>query len=1554
MKKIFEAFPNLSVSDEIFAIFKSVEVEKIVSSADFAYIKIYICSEHLIHKRYIYDMERLIKDKIFAYKNVRIVIIEKYRLSAAYTPENLYEAYKDSILSEIRNYKIVEYSILKNADIQFYGDLNKNPVMEISIEKNPLNLSAANDLITVLEKIFNDRCGIKCTVVPRYTEYKKPVYDEVYAAAGKFAGDDKAYMQAGGFAGDTGGYAQAGSFGENTGKYAQSGGSKGEIKSFIETNPEYITVDNPEYSFIEQTGSVNSVKKDESDACSQLRKQQYIKSSVKTTKGGESDDYMYTQKKANRNKPGTFKKTSSPDVLYGRDFEDKFIQLADLMGAAGDVIIKGKIISAEERTIKKTGSILYIFSISDFTDSISVKVFTDEESIVQIRKAAAPGTFIKLYGAATIDKYDGELVIGSVKGIKSCEPFGAAGSKRIDLAQRKRVELHCHTKMSEFDGIASAKEIIQHVYDWGMEAVAITDHCNVQAFTEAYHSIDKKKMEKPPKIIYGMEGCLADDLKGLVENPGEYTLDDNFVVFDIETTGFSPHNDRIIEIGAVRIEKGVITSRFSSFVNPGRPIPYRIEELTGINDSMVLDAPDIDSVLPKFLEFCADSAAVAHNASFDTSFIRENAKRQGLVYEPAIIDTVAFARLLLPQLGRFKLDTVCKALDISLENHHRAVDDAQATAYVWLKFMDMMRKRDINRLKDISELSKTNADMVKKMNLSHVSLLAKNDIGRINLYRLVSLSSIEYFNKKPRIPKSLLVKYREGLLIGSACSSGELFNAIMRGASDDELARIVEFYDYLEIQPAVNYAYLLEEERNTLKSIQDIININKKIVALGQAYKKTVVATGDVHFINPEDEVYRRIIMFGKDIKGADKQPPLYFRTTDEMLSEFEYLGSEKAYEVVVKNTNLIADMVEYINPVRPDKCPPVIENSDEMLRNACYEKAYEQYGKNLPDIVRSRLEKELNSIISNGFAVMYIIAKKLVEKSNEEGYLVGSRGSVGSSFAAYTSGITEVNPLPAHYYCECKYVDFDSPEVKAYVGMAGCDMPDRYCPKCGKMLKKDGFDIPFETFLGFKGDKEPDIDLNFSGEYQPHAHEYTEELFGKGFTFRAGTVGTLAGKTAFGYVKNYFAEHGERKNKAEIGRLSLGCVGVKRTTGQHPGGIIVLPHGEEIDTFTPVQKPANDMNSRTITTHFDYHAIDHNLLKLDILGHQDPTMIRMLQDLTGIDPVKDIPLDSKETMSLFKDTSALNIKPEDIMNCKLGALGVPEFGTDFAMQMLIDAKPEGLSDLVRIAGLAHGTDVWLGNAQELIKSGTATIRTAICTRDDIMIYLIDNGIEEGISFKIMEAVRKGKGLTSEQEEIMRDAGIPEWYIGSCKKIKYMFPKAHAAAYVMMAWRIAYCKIFYPIEYYTSYFTIRATGFSYEIMCFGKERLEHYINDYKRREGESALTAKDADTLRDMRIVQEMYARKIEFEPIDIYKAQAQKFIITEERKIMPALSSIDGLGEIAANQIANAAAGGKFISKDDLMERAKIGKSTAELLENLGLLQGLPQSSQISIFDLY
>ena len=868
----------------------------------------------------------------------------------------------------------------------------------------------------------------------------------------------------------------------------------------------------------------------------------------------------------------------------------------------------------------------------------------------------------------------------------------------------------------------------------------------------------------------------------------------------------------------------------------------------------------------------------------------------------------------------------------------------------------LSEEHQVTTLAELNAMGMNSVGLVQKLFTYHAIILAKNDLGRINLYRLISESHLTYFKKVPRIPKSLVEKYREGLILGSACEAGELYRALLDGQSDIQIARLVNFYDYLEIQPVGNNAFMIESDKfRDIQSEEDIRNVNRRIVQLGEQFHKPVVATCDVHFLNPEDEVYRRIIMAGKGFDDADNQAPLYLHTTEEMLEEFAYLGSDKAYEVVVTNTNMIADMIETIAPVRPDKCPPVIPDSDKTLREICYNRAHELYGPDLPSIVEERLERELNSIIGNGFAVMYIIAQKLVWKSVEDGYLVGSRGSVGSSFVATMAGITEVNPLSPHYYCsECHYVDFDEEDVLAYAGKAGVDMPDKNCPVCGAPLHKDGFDIPFETFLGFKGDKEPDIDLNFSGEYQSKAHKYTEVIFGAGQTFRAGTIATLADKTAYGYVKNYFEERGQHKRASEINRITAGCTGVRRSTGQHPGGIVVLPFGQDINSFTPVQHPANDMETSTITTHFDYHSIDHNLLKLDILGHDDPTMIRMLQDMTGVDPLT-IPLDGKDVMSLFQNTDALGITPDQIGGTPLGALGIPEFGTDFAMQMVIEAAPTSFSDLVRIAGLAHGTDVWLGNAQDLIRSGTATISTAICTRDDIMTYLISKGVEPEKSFNIMEAVRKGTvakgkcGNWEEWKQDMLDHDVPEWYVKSCQKIMYMFPKAHAAAYVMMAWRIAYCKIHYPLAYYGAFFSIRAKAFSYEIMCQGQKHLEDIMADYRKRQ--DSLSNKEKDALGDMRIVQEMYARGYEFAPIDIFKAKSREFQIVDG-KLMPSLNSIEGLGEKAADGIVEAAKDGPFLSRDDFRDRSKVSKTIVDLMASLGLLGDLPESNQISLFD--
>ena len=1234
------------------------------------------------------------------------------------------------------------------------------------------------------------------------------------------------------------------------------------------------------------------------------------------------------------------------DIFYGRNFEGEETEIHEIIDEMGEVVVRGKIIQLETREIRNEKTIV-MFAVTDFTDTIKAKVFTKNERLPELLDKLKEGAFIKMKAVAMMDQFEHDIALGSVSGIKTIPDFT---EKRMDHSPVKRVELHCHTTMSDMDGVTDVKKLLKTAMGWGHQAMAITDHGVVQAFPDANHCVEGKDF----KVIYGMEGYLVDDIKNIVTDSRGQSLDSTFVVFDIETTGFSAVNDRIIEIGAVKVENGMITEKFSEFVNPERPIPFEIEKLTSINDRMVEDAPNISVILPKFMDFCGGSVLVAHNADFDTGFIRHNCEVLGLPYDYTYVDTLGIARSFLEGLKNYKLDTVVEAMGCTLANHHRAVDDAGATADVFVRFLERFKKKNIRDLDELNTYSAMSVDAIKKLKTYHIILLAKNEIGRINLYRLVSLSHLDYYARRPRIPKSVLAKYREGLIIGSACEAGELFRAVVDERPEEEIARIVEFYDYLEIQPTGNNEFMIRDPKMTkVSTVADLQDLNRKIVELGEKFNKPVCATCDVHFLNPEDEVYRRIIMSNKGFGDADLQPPLYLRTTEEMLDEFQSLGAEKAEEVVVTNTNRIADMIDRISPVRPDKCPPVIENSAGILRDICYNRAHELYGEDLPDIVTERLERELNSIIGNGFAVMYIIAQKLVWKSVADGYLVGSRGSVGSSFVAYMAGITEVNSLQAHYLCpKCHYVDFDSDYVKSFSGRSGCDMEDRVCPVCGEPLMKEGHDIPFETFLGFKGNKEPDIDLNFSGDYQSKAHAYTEVIFGKGKTFRAGTVGTLADKTAYGYAMHYYEEHEQHKRSCELDRISSGCVGVRRTTGQHPGGIIVVPHGEEIYSFTPVQHPANDQTTKIITTHFDYHSIDHNLLKLDILGHDDPTMIRMLEDITGVDATK-IRLDDPEVLSLFHGLEALHIKPEDIGGTDLGSLGIPEFGTEFVMQMLRDTKPKAFSDLVRISGLSHGTDVWLGNAQTLIQEGKAQISTAICTRDDIMIYLIDKGVESEQSFKIMESVRKGKGLTPDYEKVMKEHDVPDWYLWSCKKIKYMFPKAHAVAYVMMGIRIAWFKIHEPLAYYAAFFTIRATAFDYGLMCQGKAAIDNHIKAYKANPN---LSKKEQDTLRDMKIVQEFYARGFEFLKIDLYQSDAIKFQVVED-KLLPPFSVIEGMGGIAAEALAVAAhaeteRGEKFLSKDDIRQKAKVSQTVLDTMAELGLLGGLPESNQLSIFD--
>ena len=1227
-------------------------------------------------------------------------------------------------------------------------------------------------------------------------------------------------------------------------------------------------------------------------------------------------------------------------LILGRNanIKDTIVKVADISIDSGKIALEGEIINTDSRELK-SGKFLVMFDLYDGTSTITCKAFVEAEKakIVLARLLDAKG--VRISGTAQFDPFAKELgVIANV----IVETPGKKKQERQDLAKEKRVELHMHTQMSQMDGMTSATDLIKRAMKWGWKSIAITDHGVVQAFPEAHKLLGRDNPDM--KIIYGVEAYLVPDKTPSVSFPKGQDIDTEYCVLDIETTGLSFRTEKITELGAVIYKNGEIIKEFECFVNPEKPIPQEVVEVTHITDEMVKDAESIETILPKFLEFIGDRIIVAHNADFDVGFIKYNAEKLGIKLENTYIDTLRLAKDLFPDYKKYKLGIIADNLGIKVDVAHRALDDVITLVKVFKVMQDMLKEKGAKIVEDIDKIGEGKADF-KKLPSYHAIILAKNYVGLKNLYKLVSFSHLNYFYKKPKILKSLYKQYSEGLILGSACEAGELYRAIVAGKSDEEIEQIAKDYDYLEIQPNGNNMFMIRN--GTVPDVEALQDINKKIVALGEKLGKLVVATCDVHFMDPQDEIYRRILQAGQGYDDADEQAPLYLRTTNEMIEEFKYLGLDKAYELVVTNTNKIADMCEQISPISPEKCPPHIEGCEKEIEDIAMNRAKELYGDPLPEIVKERLDKELQSIIKNGFSVMYIIAQKLVWKSNEDGYIVGSRGSVGSSFVANMTGITEVNSLPAHYRCpNCKYSDFSD-----YGYKNGFDLPDKDCPKCGHSLDKDGMDIPFETFLGFNGDKEPDIDLNFSGEYQAKAHRYTEVIFGKGTTFKAGTIGTVADKTAFGYVKKYYEERGIPINSAEAVRLAKGCTGIKRTTGQHPGGIIVVPKGREIYEFCPVQHPADDPNSDITTTHFDYHSIDQNLLKLDILGHDDPTVIRMLQDITGIDPTK-IPLDDKATMSIFSSTDALGVTPEQI-HSEVGSYGVPEFGTKFVRGMLLDTKPKTFDELIRISGLSHGTDVWLGNAQSLIEEGTVTLDQAICCRDDIMIYLIKKGLEPNPAFKIMETVRKGKALKdpakwAEYTKMMKEHDVPDWYIKSCEKIKYMFPKAHAAAYVTNAFRIAWFKVHEPLAYYAAYFSIRAKAFDSDVMCHGKEKVRNKMKEIELM-GNTA-TQKDKDMYDDLEIVWEMYERGFEFLPIDLYKSDSKNFLIDDE-KIRPPLNSIPGLGNVAADSIVDARKDGRFMSIDDLKIRSKAGKSVIEMLTNAGCLEGMSQSNQMSLF---
>lgn len=1501
---------GLKLTDRQKKMFEEVQVEFLRVYKHNRQIQVGLVSNHLISYREIkllkYQLELVLGSTGFD-----VEIKERYVLSEQYTPAIVWQEYKQSVLERLKDHKMIDFNILYHGQITMEGN-----TLTIVCEDDRMYRARQQQLIQRLEQMFQELVDMQIHVEMEYIPAKPVEYTEEYEVVSLPGAGYKTIPEP----------AQVGEEApwEETPVQESAAGQKKAAKPA---------------AAVAAAETASGGKASQRTAAKQSSgKEAGRKSGQKeNTFSGKWDG---SRKKGRRGGYGAI----DEECFYGRNVEGEVISLCDLEGEGMDIVFEGQIISVEEKETR-SGKILLTFNVTDFTDTIGCKLFLEKEQWDELGQYIAKKKFVKVKGVPNYDNYTHETTVSSIKGIK---PGHDTRVFRMDNYEgKKRVELHAHTQMSEMDSVMSVESYVKTALKWGHEAIAITDHGVVQSFPDAEHALGKGDHLK---IIYGVEAYLVDDLVDIVRDSKGQNFSGSFVVFDLETTGFGARSSEIIEIGAVKVVDHVITDRFSTFVNPGRPIPYHIESLTGINDNMVKDAPAITEILPKFLEFCEGCVMVAHNAGFDMGFIKQKARDQGIQIDFTVIDTVAMSRALLPHLGNFKLDRVAKELGVVLDNHHRAVDDANCTAEIFLRLVDRLEAQDIHSFEQLNEFGRPTDEMIRKMPSHHAIILAKNEIGRVNLYRLVSESHLRFFQRRPKLPKSLYLQYSEGLLMGSACEAGELYQAILEEKPDEEIDRLVKFYDYLEIQPLGNDAFMIRDDNHypQIQDENDLMDINRKIVELGEAYHKPVVATCDVHFLNPEDEIYRRIIMAGKGFADADQQPPLYYRTTAEMLSEFQYLGAKKAEEVVITNTNFIADLIDEISPVSPRKCPPEIENSDQDLRDICYNRAHEVYGPDLPEVVTERLERELNSIISNGYAVMYIIAQKLVWKSNEDGYLVGSRGSVGSSFVATMAGISEINPLQAHYYCpQCHYYDFDSEEVKAYSGSSACDMPDKKCPKCGHELCKDGHDIPFETFLGFKGNKEPDIDLNFSSEYQSNAHDYTEVIFGAGQTFRAGTVGTLAEKTAYGYVYKYYQEREITKRSAEIERIAQGCTGVRRSTGQHPGGIVVLPIGEEIYTFTPVQHPANDMTTRTVTTHFDYHKIDANLLKLDILGHQDPTMIRELEDLTRVDAAQ-IRMDDQEVLSLFESPKALGISPEDIGGCKMGSLGLPELGTHFVMNMLEKTKPKSFSDLVRISGLSHGTNVWQDNAEYFIARGDCTLSTAICTRDDIMTYLIRMGVENERSFKIMESVRKGKGLDDSMIEDMKAQDVPDWYIESCQRIKYMFPKAHAAAYIMMAMRVAWFKVHRPLAYYSAYFSIRATSFNYELMCLGKERLEHYMSEIQHKDHPSD---KEKSTLEDMKIVQEMYARGFEFVKIDIYRAKATRFQIVDG-KLMPSFATIDGLGGKAAEMIEAEARNGKFLSWDDFKNRCKVSAGTVENMGDLGLLGDMPRENQMSLLD--
>ena len=1241
---------------------------------------------------------------------------------------------------------------------------------------------------------------------------------------------------------------------------------------------------------------------------------------------------------------------SQGKAIFGRPITKAPTPIGELELDMGMVVVEGDVFAVDNRELKKRNSWVVAFDLTDYTGSIRVsKFFPQAEEAKPLVDGVKNGMHLKIQGRLNLDRFYGDMVL---------EPMAVTTAEKKmkeDTAPEKRVELHLHTTMSSMDALTSVgpklgpdKNVVKRAQAWGHKAIAITDHGVAQSFPDAWHSA------KNIKLLYGVEAYFVNDVDDRVVVHGETdaAFTDEIVCFDIETTGLNKKYEVIIEIGAVMLKDGEITDTFNTFVSPGRLLSPEIIRLTGITDEMLEGAPSQKEALEAFLAFAGDRPLAAHNADFDMGFISAGCRKYGLPFHNASVDSLILAQNLLPDLGKYKLDIVAEHLKLPAFNHHRASDDAATVAYMLPPFFQMMEKMGLHKLSDINPyMPKLRKGGKARRQPKHLIVLAKNQTGLRNLYKLISLSHLEHFKRVPIMPKSLINENREGLIIGSACEAGELFKAVVDGKDWGELKRIASWYDYLEIQPICNNMFMLR--KGMVKDEEELREFNRTIVKLGEELGKPVCATGDVHFMDPEDEIYRHILLASKGFEDADEPLPIYFKTTDEMLREFSYLGKEKAHEVVVKNTNLIADWCDPIEPLPQGLFAPKLEDSDGELKRLVWGKAHELYGDDPPQIVVDRINVELGDIIRCKYDVIYMSAQKLVQNSLEHGYLVGSRGSVGSSLVAFMSGITEVNSLPAHYRCpNCKHTDFDYAQDPAHPYGCGADMPDANCPVCGTKYVKDGFNIPFETFLGFGGDKVPDIDLNFSGEYQSSAHKYTFELFGQTHVFRAGTIGTVAEKTAFGYVKKYLEEKGKTVSKAEENRLAIGCTGVKRTTGQHPGGMVVIPQDKEIYDFCPVQHPADDPNSDIITTHFEYHSMESNLLKLDMLGHDDPTMIRMLEDLTGVNARTDIPLDDKDTMSIFQSSKVLGYENDKILG-PTGGTAIPEFGTSFVRGMLEDTQPNQFDILVRLSGFSHGTDVWLGNAKDLITSGTAKVSEAIGCRDDIMLFLISKGMDPKRSFKIMEAVRKGRGLPEGAEDEMREHGVPEWYIGSCKKIAYLFPKAHAVAYVMMAFRIAWFKVHRPLAFYAAYFSIRAKAFDQEFMCHGMDVCQRKMREIIAKDKEAS--AVEQDMLTTLEVCYEFYLRGFTFARMDLYRSQAINFVVDEQAKaLIPPFVSVAGLGETAAISLAEQCKGRRFISIEEVSAACpKVSKTHIDKLTEAGAFGDMPQTSQMDLFSV-